>query len=283
MATQRLFYLKVGTFSVPLPLSSSRIIERCLKGTCCSPASDCYILKIGLAVFLFNFTVGPFINQSFAISTVNQDESPIINKPTNSEPPISDGLLGIMVGGIIGFISSIGVDRMKNWLDRPQLIILKQTDQSSFQYPLLSDSIMKISIPFTGAKIKVRNKGKTAAENCKATLVGNSSEFRIAWMLPREDMTGTINALDAEFIDICAIGKINNHWKLVFTTERGYGKSQEEGRNLEGWSQGGEIRAQLKVSCKNAKPCIENIIFLLSPRQDGQFVTLPDVQEDCCC
>ena len=101
-------------------------------------------------------------------------------------------------------------------------------------------------------------------------------------MIPREDYTVTINADDAEYIDLCAFGKgseegafgkrIQDYYICIFTTERGYGKYQIDGRNLDGWSKNGKIEVELKISCKNAKTCYKDISILDAPDQNGKIV-----------
>jgi hypothetical protein len=52
----------------------------------------------------------------------------------------------------------------------------------------------------------------------------------------------------------------------------GYGKRQDEGRDLEGWAKNGVIEAKLKISRKNAKSCIKNIWILPASDKSGEMV-----------
>jgi len=54
-------------------------------------------------------------------------------------------------------------------------------------------------------RIRVTNKGKTAAENCKASLESEGRHLRICWHIPKERYTMTINAKDSEYVDLCAV------------------------------------------------------------------------------
>src|SRR5215207_644065 len=90
-------------------------------------------------------------------------------------------------------------------------------------------------VEFIATRIRVRNSGNTAAENCKTSIVMGANEFRVGWMLPKEDLTVTINAHDSEYIDLCATSTgvdDQGRPRRLMTTERGYGKSQQQARLL---------------------------------------------------
>jgi hypothetical protein len=53
-------------------------------------------------------------------------------------------------------------------------------------------------IRYTGTRIKVKNDGRSAAEDCKATLITDEAESRVGWMIPEQDWTVTINAYDVK-------------------------------------------------------------------------------------
>jgi hypothetical protein len=208
-----------------------------------------------------------------------------INKYTSDNKPlISDTLQGTIVGGIIGFVSSIVVDYTKNWINRPKISIIDHIELTEFSYPV-SGFISKgefteieyhesqtTTTEFTGIRIKVENNGNTAAEDCKATLFKNNNELRVGWMIPKGDYTVTINADDSEYIDLCAVGKSSIKYVCIFTTEHGYGHSQHDGRDLENWKNNqGIIEAKLKVSSRNAKASIRDI-WISSTPEEGQIV-----------
>ena len=64
----------------------------------------------------------------------------------------------------------------------------------------------------------------------KATLVKDNDDVRVGWLIPKEDLTVTLNAHDTEYVDLCAFGIVSNSVTRIFTTERGYGKQQSDGR-----------------------------------------------------
>jgi hypothetical protein len=173
---------------------------------------------------------------------------------------LSDTLLSVIVGGIIGFGSSIGVNRVEAYLTRPILsvseeVILADTDR----YGGGSWNI----------RVKVENQGKTAAEDCKASIIPLSKVWvaygarvrRVAWMIPKEDFAVTINANDSEYIDLGVFAKDGN---LILSTERGY----KEPRKIR---TGGAVEGQLKVSASNAKQCVKNI-WIINTRDFRQGV-----------
>jgi hypothetical protein len=166
---------------------------------------------------------------------------------------VSESLQGTIIGGIIGFGSGIGVDLIKTWIRRPKISISEQTLEVDIEpWPQITKE------SWTSTRIKVENNGSTAAEDCKAYLITERGEFRIAWVIAKDDRTVIINAHDAEYIDLCAIRQITSDstttYYRIFTTERGYGSSIQECRIFEG-----DINAKLKVSAKNAKQCIRSV------------------------
>jgi hypothetical protein len=54
-------------------------------------------------------------------------------------------------------------------------------------------------------RIKVRNSGNTAAEDCKGIIIQNGVEMKICWNVPDERHKMTINAKSYEYLDICAV------------------------------------------------------------------------------
>jgi hypothetical protein len=88
---------------------------------------------------------------------------------------------------------------------------------------------------------------------------------RISWLLPKNDSTITLNALDAEYVDVCAIR--SDHQMRIATTERGYGEKEEDSRILNS----GQIYAKLRISAKNAS-VIERRIKILDKLIAGRII-----------
>jgi hypothetical protein len=163
-------------------------------------------------------------NLALAIDNQQYNNSDTDRSNGNSNAPlISDTLRGTIIGGIIGFVSSIGVDYVKNWINRPRLSIREGIENITFYYPTeysLRGGISSQPTQFASIRIKVKNKGNKAAENCKAILFKDPEEVRIGWMIPREDLTVIINAHDTEYIDLCAIAEYQNNWIRIPSTLR---------------------------------------------------------------
>ncbi|HEU4824379.1 MAG TPA: hypothetical protein VFS97_13225 [Nitrososphaeraceae archaeon] len=157
---------------------------------------------------------------------------------------VPESLLGTIVGGIIGFGSSMGVLFIQRWIIRPVISIDENSTEVGMNYRETDPGqVLTIDekeaaqqlVEFIATRIKVRNTGSTAAENCKASIIMGANEFRVGWMLPKEDLTVTINAHDSEYIDLCASSTGTDDQgrvRRLMTTERGYRESQQHARPL---------------------------------------------------
>jgi hypothetical protein len=194
---------------------------------------------------------------------------------------ISDTILGTIIGGIIGFGSSIGSTFLQRWIRRPKISINENTTEVKMNYKELDSdqvAIMEDEEPqrmpqtnFIATRIKVENKGMTAAKNCKASVIRRDNENRIGWMLANDDYTVTINAHDSEYVDLCVISEFTNSEgrRIRFlTTEHGYGESVQHGRPLPP----GKIEAKLKISAKNAKGCSKTLWIADIPNDQDKIV-----------
>jgi hypothetical protein len=94
---------------------------------------------------------------------------------------INDTLLGAFAGGIIGFGVAIGRDIVNRRLTSPKITICEESVEAQFDY----NSRTSVDKPtkFVGTRIRVRNKGSTAAEDCKASLIMREQDIRVAWHL----------------------------------------------------------------------------------------------------
>jgi hypothetical protein len=72
-------------------------------------------------------------------------------------------------------------------------------------------------------------------------ILGN--EFRVAWLVPKEDLSVIIYPHDVEYIDLCAV-QTNPPHNRIFTTARSYGSAREEAADFGS----GCITGKLKVS-----------------------------------
>jgi hypothetical protein len=180
---------------------------------------------------------------------------------------LSDTIQGAIVGGIIGFGSSIGVNLIQAYTTRPILSIGEQIREWDIDlYPEYMEEDQDELRPsyWSAARIIVENQGRTAAKDCKASIIVNGIGTRVAWMIPKNDFTVTINAHDTELIGLCAL-----HPKagLLFTTEHGYGKKPKDAMG-----QYRRIVGQLKVSASNAEQSVRDIWISSTKDSGGKFV-----------
>ena len=176
--------------------------------------------------------------------------------------------LDLILGAIIGFASAIGKDLLKSLIDAPRIKILNEISSSQFDYARYLPNTEPID-EFIGFRIQVENKGNTAAENCKATIIINNEEYRIAWLLRNADSTITLNAHDKEYVDVCAVSIRKDKWIRIFPTERGYGETQSDGREFAN----GLIKAIIKISSKNSKIVKRDVWFLPSPNSNHEMLS----------
>ena len=116
---------------------------------------------------------------------------------------VSDTLLGVIVGGVIGFLSAVGSQIIWNWYTRPIISIERGVTIRTFD---LQTEHAPASREYYANRVKVWNKGQTAARNCKVYIVSGGDQERVSWMIRSgRRHTVTLNAGDFEYIDLCAI------------------------------------------------------------------------------
>ena len=107
-------------------------------------------------------------------NTTDQPQNEPFKGPANSQSKISinDTLLGVIIGGILGFSSSLGLYLFKIYWEKPKLSISNKLIMKTITYnkpdPTLQQLPDKDTDKFTAIRIKVENNGRSAAENCKA-------------------------------------------------------------------------------------------------------------------
>jgi hypothetical protein len=217
-------------------------------------------------------------------------------------------LLGVVIGGVVSGISLFFGQIFIDWYHRPVLEIDKEsspiavmTDRQSGRFGEIK-GISLDKIPYVVNRIRVLNKGRTAAENCKATLKSQSENFRVlvCWAITRERYVMTINAKDSEDLDVCAvlssevdrdrlISDQKSNVNLFADRERGRGATLrllDLPRRIlpteEGWQDGKPVNTNrvlddqgesdldfaLTVTAGNAAPCECNVT--IKERQDEQ-------------
>jgi hypothetical protein len=132
-----------------------------------------------------------------------------------------DVFIGFALGIVGAIVVNLGVDRIY----RPQI---KIEDADIERKIHLSDGNGN-RIPFVAHRIVVKNRGKTAAEGCKAyTIISTNDVERAAWMRPHDHLvyTVTLNVNDIEYLDLYAITEDGR--MCVIPLEYGYSKGTIE-------------------------------------------------------
>lgn len=211
---------------------------------------------------------------------------------------ISPDAMTILIALVVAVITTFSSNYVWWRFNRPRLEIDKG------QSPLvrlihlnaysikINGAVHHYEVPYLVNRLVVRNNGRTAAKNCKATLVIGNVEEKVCWSIPKERYMMTINAGDHEYVDVCAIcvkdpKKIIENIKKqegplfeaigisekdikrrLAPTEWGWGSLIRECRDL-----GDEIlEASLKISSSNSKCARVKIRIKSSSGKDGKIV-----------
>jgi len=119
------------------------------------------------------------------------------------------------------FGANIALDWIRHRQTRPVLKINHDenpsTYENDYQIPMYNittptsilvpglEKMIGITLNYKINRIKVRNSGNTAAEDCKGIIIQNGIEMKICWWVPTERHKMTINAKSYEYLDICAV------------------------------------------------------------------------------
>lgn len=141
-------------------------------------------------------------------------------------------LLTIIVTFIVGFLTAIASKIVIIWIYRPKLEIsdrpIKVTSTAGLEILNNVDGVISVieqKVKIYAYRIKVLNKGKTAAKNVCGTIefVKNPTERRICWYEGNVPSI-TINAGDHSFIDVHGVIMQGNKFtnEICFPTENGW-------------------------------------------------------------
>jgi hypothetical protein len=64
--------------------------------------------------------------------------------------------------------------------------------------------ISRLNLHYRVNRIKVKNNGISAAEDCKGVIIQNGVEMKVCWSIPTERHKMTINAKSHEYLDLCS-------------------------------------------------------------------------------
>ena len=157
---------------------------------------------------------------------------------------------------IVGFFTAIASKIVINWYYRPKLEIsdrpIPVTSTGGLQILNNVDgviTVMEQRVNIYAYRIKVINKGKTAAKNVCGTIefVVNPSERRICWYEGNVPSI-TINRGDHSFLDVYGIIMQGNNFtnEICFPTENGWNGLIKMTRNS-------DLIFNIRVTAENAK------------------------------
>jgi len=157
---------------------------------------------------------------------------------------------------IVGFFTAIASNIAINWIYRPKLEICDRPIPvtSTAGLNILNNidgviSVMEQRVNIYAYRIKVVNKGKTAAKNVCGTIefVENPSERRICWYEGNVPSI-TINRGDHSFLDVYGIIMQGNNFtnEICFPTENGW-------KGLTKITINSDLILKIRVTAENAK------------------------------
>lgn len=133
---------------------------------------------------------------------------------------IPSQLENIIIGALISaaslFVGSSLLDIKRHRQTRPDLQIDSKENPNvttinlpiyDISKPDLPSDLMDISrldLQYRVNRIKVKNNGNSAAEDCKGLIIQDDREMRVCWSVPSERIKMTINAKSSEYLDLCA-------------------------------------------------------------------------------
>lgn len=207
-------------------------------------------------------------------------------------------ILGVVIGGLAGGISLYLAQRCYGRYKRPVLRIDREGSPVPRIIHLKSGKtgapprIDLDRVPYVVNRIRVRNTGRTAAENCKAILTYPGFEEKVCWQIPKERYVMTINSRDHEYVDLCAVSQIdpqslieqssqtipvnitirildeNDVPNRIAPTENGWECVIKENRVLDF----GELLGVVRITAKNAEPVEAEVRLRERPDANQRFV-----------
>lgn len=154
---------------------------------------------------------------------------------------------------IAGFVSAVvAAIVIRLLIDRYKQPVL-EIDGAIIIREFLLHSHTKGHVKYFANRVSVKNRGRSAAKDCKAYIDYEDNTQRTAWLLPDRNSGYTIilNINDREFVDLCAISGIDH--VRIFPPERGYENEFDTEYASRLWPSAGEFDITLRISSSNAK------------------------------
>jgi hypothetical protein len=187
----------------------------------------------------------PFLLLNLSGSIVQSNQTHLILNTAKDSSFDVFQWVSFVLGVASAIISALIIKYIEIRLMKPDIKIMDTVVVTGFH---LTDNGQQVF--YHANRIRVENKGRTAAQNCKAYLELNDTHIeRTGWMLPdmNAGYTVTLNVKDKEYVDLCAIDV--NGTNRVATLEYGYTKGTVDscvplGNQI--------IEATIKITSSNA-------------------------------
>lgn len=165
---------------------------------------------------------------------------------------------------ILGFVTAVGAGILiKLWIEhyfRP-ILVIEGNEAIVVRTIYLYTNIIQGNVPieYYANRIRVRNKGKSAAKDCKVYVdyPHENTEHEIdteraAWLVPyaNSGYTLTLNVNDKEFVDLCAISDDVNQPRVI-PLEYGYTQGRIDSCTL---LPPVDMDIAVRITSSNAKP-----------------------------
>jgi hypothetical protein len=236
-------------------------------------------------------------------STIQPNQNPLLL--------ILQFIVSGLAAGAALFMANIALDKYRS----PHLLVDKEAfletviiDLTLYQIdiPSFSRELRDFKVQYIVNRVIIKNKGRSAAENCKGALKINNSEEKICWSIPSERYKMTINVDSSEYLDVCAVlwgnaeeifRRLNEHIDTKFGDGRNGGtEAKKYVRNIyqnhndipiiiapteNGWLPAKDNRrinpgpSTIIVTAKNNRPSLKlDITILETPTDNGRIIQL---------
>ena len=164
-----------------------------------------------------------------------------------------DPYVSFIAGFVSAVLAGIAIQVIKDYIKRPILAIEGNESIIIRTINLRTNFLQgEAYVTFNANRIRVRNRGKSAAKDCKVYIDYTENDVeRGAWMIsnPSSGYTITLNVEDREFVDLCAISD-NLTQPRVIPLEHGYSDRVDACTPL----QGNIIDITVRITSSNASP-----------------------------
>jgi hypothetical protein len=187
-----------------------------------------------------------------------------------------DSYILIIAGFVSAVLAGIAIRMIIRHILRP-IIVIDGNETIIIRTLGLRTNILQgsIDILFYANRIRVRNRGRSAAKDCKVYVDYTKNDIeRAAWMVSNASSgyTLTLNVEDREFIDLCAVSEDINQPRVI-PLEYGYSRGRIYSCTT---LQPGDLDITVRVTSSNARSTERRVRlhnrFDHFPQQRGRIV-----------